>query len=249
MLRKFRAERAQYNTYYRIAAPHPSAAFTQPLGCQEKGESMRRFAYLAVAAVVGLACTVPGISSARAATTGHLAFSRTIHAEDRGRTSAYHAESDVTAAPLQHADRAESDAAGITPAQIELLNLINHARADAGLQPLHLDAALDAVATERSQDMIARHYFSHEIPGVGYVFNILDREHIGYASAGENIAMNDYLTVYSLAQTVQLTNTDLMNSPEHRANLLEPSFSAVGLGLGIERGAGRLILTEVFVQP
>lgn len=203
---------------------------------------------LVAAVAVGLACIAPGTVFAHAATAGH-AFSRAIHAEDFGRTAAQHGEENVTPTTLQRTVRDGSLATGVTPAQNELLDLINDARGDAGLQPLHLDAALNAVATARSQDMLAHHYFSHEIPGVGYVFNILDHEHIGYTSAGENIAMNNYLSVYSMAQTVQLTNTDLMNSPEHRANLLDSKFSAVGLGLGIERGSGRLILTEVFVQP
>jgi len=42
---------------------------------------------------------------------------------------------------------------------------------------------------------------------------------------------------------------DLMHSPEHRANLLEPTYTTLGLGLAVERGIAILILTEVFVQP
>ncbi len=133
-------------------------------------------------------------------------------------------------------------------ARTELLDLINAERAQAGEAPLRLDPALDAIAEARSQDMIDRHYFSHYIPGGGMVFNILDLDHIPYQMAGENIALNDYINFYSLDQTVRQTNTDLMNSPEHRANILEPRYNLLGLGLAFERGTGKLIVTEDFVQ-
>lgn len=134
-------------------------------------------------------------------------------------------------------------------AKLEMLSLINAERAHAGAHPLRLNPLLDAVAQARSQDMITRHYFSHQIPGGGMVFDILDRDHVQYQMAGENIALNNYIAFYPMARTVRQTNTDLMNSPEHRANILEPKYSEIGLGMAFEHGTGKLILTEVFVQP
>lgn len=139
--------------------------------------------------------------------------------------------------------------AGVSASMLELLDLINAERAQAGDGPLHFSSTLDAVAQARSQDMTSRHYFSHQIPGVGYVFNILDRDHVGYQMAGENIALNNYLSVYSMVETMRLTNTDLMNSPEHRANILEPKYSEIGLGMVLDTRTDDLIVTEVFVQP
>src|SRR5437763_1033873 len=80
-----------------------------------------------------------------------------------------------------------------TPATVEMLALINAERAQAGAGPLHVDATLNAVAQARSQDMIARHYFSHHIPGGGMVFDLLNRDHVAYEMAGENIALNTYI--------------------------------------------------------
>jgi uncharacterized protein YkwD len=137
---------------------------------------------------------------------------------------------------------------GLTPAKGELLGLINAERAQAGVGPLHLDATLNGIAQARSQDMIARHYFSHHMPGGGMVFDILDRDHVSYEMAGENIALNNYIDFYPLARTVRQTNTDLMNSPDHRANLLEPKYTKIGLGMAFEQSSGKLIVTEVFVQ-
>ena len=137
---------------------------------------------------------------------------------------------------------------GMTPAKVKMLALINAERAHAGARPLHVDATLNAIAQARSQDMIARHYFSHRIPGGGMVFDILDRDHVRYAMAGENIALNNYIDFYPLTQTVRQTNTDLMNSPEHRANILESKYAKIGLGMAFEKSSGKLVVTEVFVQ-
>ena len=137
---------------------------------------------------------------------------------------------------------------GLTLAKGQMLALINAERAQAGVGPLHVDATLNAIAQARSQDMIARHYFSHHMPGGGMVFDILDRDHVSYEMAGENIALNNYIDFYPMARTVRQTNTDLMNSPDHRANLLEPKYTEIGLGMAFEQSSGKLIVTEVFVQ-
>ena len=49
----------------------------------------------------------------------------------------------------------------------ELFALTNQARASAGRKALHWDGALASIARSRSQDMIERDYFSHEIAGSG----------------------------------------------------------------------------------
>jgi uncharacterized protein YkwD len=151
-----------------------------------------------------------------------------------------------------HKIGARRNASGVSAPLAEMLTLINAERAQAGDGPLHIDATLSKIAASRSQDMIAHHYFAHEIPGVPgvhLVFDLLDRAKVPYEMAGENIALNNYINFYPIAKTIEQTNTDLMNSPEHKANLLEPKYTAIGLGLTFEQGSGKLILTEVFTQP
>ena len=80
------------------------------------------------------------------------------------------------------------------------------------------------------------------------VFDILDKQHISYSMVGENIALNNYIDFYSRSKTVDQTNTDLMNSPEHRANLLEPKFTHLGLGIAFD-SSGKMITTEIFTSP
>jgi uncharacterized protein YkwD len=137
----------------------------------------------------------------------------------------------------------------ISPEKKLMLVIINSERQHAGVRPLTFDPTLNAIAQSRSLDMVDRHYFSHQIPGGGMVFDILDHHRVQYQMAGENIAMNNYIDFFSMDQTITRTNADLMNSPDHRANLLEPRYARLGLGVAFEPGTGKLILTEVFVQP
>ncbi len=139
--------------------------------------------------------------------------------------------------------------AAIVAAKGYMLGLINSERRQAGAAPLTLDRALTLIAQGRSEDMIARHYFAHQIPGGGMVFDILDRQHVPYQMAGENLALNNYIDVMPLTRTVDRTNADLMRSPEHRTNLLQPAYARIGLGMAFDQSNGRMIVTQVFVQP
>jgi len=139
--------------------------------------------------------------------------------------------------------------AAIVAAKSYMLGLINSERRQAGAAPLTLDRALTLIAQGRSEDMIARHYFAHQIPGGGIVFDILDRQRVPYQMAGENLALNNDIDVMPLTRTVDRTNADLMRSPEHRANLLQPTYARIGLGMAFDRSNGRMIVTQVFVQP
>jgi uncharacterized protein YkwD len=198
-----------------------------------------------VAVTVCLILTGSATAAARRPTAAASIPHQTIKAMDRNLGSA-----NTRGRHRQHrAVRPSAPASrGLTLAKGEMLALINAERAKAGVGPLHVDATLNAIAQARSQDMIARQYFSHHMPGGGMVFDTLDRDHVSYEMAGENIALNNYIDFYPMARTVRQTNTDLMNSPDHRANLLEPKYTEIGLGMAFEKSSGKLIVTEVFVQ-
>lgn len=110
------------------------------------------------------------------------------------------------------------------------LCLIGMARAANGVPQLRETADLDAAAQAHTDDMIARGYFGH-VGSTG--LDLLDRiVATGYAAvgdllrAGENIAAGSD----SLA-TPAATVATWMASPEHRANILDPSFTDTGLGV------------------
>jgi uncharacterized protein YkwD len=112
-----------------------------------------------------------------------------------------------------------------TPIQ-RVFTLVNQARATAGCKPLANDPHLDTAAQQHSDDMANRAYFSHTTPD-GVTF---DKREItaGYPSpGGENIAQGQ--------TSAQQVMTDWMNSPGHRANILNCAFVAIGIGLNTHR--------------
>jgi uncharacterized protein YkwD len=104
----------------------------------------------------------------------------------------------------------------------QMLELINHERTSRGLKPLEADPELVPVARAHSADMFARGYFSHYTPEGKDPFQRMKDAGIRFRTAGENLA---------LAPTLQIAHTGLMNSPGHRANILNPSFGRVGIGI------------------
>jgi uncharacterized protein YkwD len=117
----------------------------------------------------------------------------------------------------------------------------NQLRGANGLAGLSLDSTLVAIARQRAQDMASNNYFSHTTLSGGNVFNIMDAYGYSYALAGENIARNNYPT----SQSVDVAMDGFMNSPGHRANILEPQFTRVGIGVAID-ASGLIYYAVVF---
>ena len=104
----------------------------------------------------------------------------------------------------------------------EVIRLVNVERAKAGLKALTEDWELSRVARYKSQDMHDLRYFSHNSPTYGSPFDMMKAFGIRYRTAGENIAMG-YRTPAAVVQ-------GWMNSPGHRANILNASYTKIGVG-------------------
>ncbi len=163
------------------------------------------------------------------------------------------------AAPTTATAAAASPGAISTPAAVpadaaaaaQLLALTNAARTSAALPALRESAALTQLAEWRSQDMATRGYFSHDIPprlaGVcpspsDRVFCYMDRQHIQYSLAGENIGW--HTTDPTDTQQIQEM---FLASPEHRANILDASWNAMGVGV-YQANDGRTYYTVLFMD-
>jgi uncharacterized protein YkwD len=108
----------------------------------------------------------------------------------------------------------------------QVFTLVNQARAQAGCKPLVNDLRLATAAQQHSDDMANRNYFSHTTPE-GVTFDKRETA-AGYPSpGGENIAQGQ--------TTAQQVMTDWMNSPGHRANILNCSFATIGIGVNTRR--------------
>ena len=104
----------------------------------------------------------------------------------------------------------------------EVIRLTNVERAKYGLKPLTEDWELSRVARYKSQDMHDRRYFDHNSPTYGTPFQMMRAFGLSYRSAGENIAMG--------YRTPQSVVTGWMNSSGHRANILNSSYTKIGVG-------------------
>lgn len=103
-----------------------------------------------------------------------------------------------------------------------MVNLVNSERQKAGLAPLKVDLDLSRVARIKSQDMRDNNYFSHTSPTYGSPFDMMRSFGISYRTAGENIALHS---------SVESAHNGLMNSDGHRANILSPNFTHIGIGI------------------
>ena len=110
----------------------------------------------------------------------------------------------------------------LTSDEQEVFNLINQQRINNGLSALKIDAELQRVARIKAKDMVDSNYFSHTSPTYGSPFDMMKSFKISYKTAGENIAGNS-----SNSSAV----TAWMNSPGHKANILNGNFNYTGIGV------------------
>lgn len=112
--------------------------------------------------------------------------------------------------------------ATVTSFEQDVIRLVNEIRAENGLSALAYNWELGRVARFKSQDMKDNRYFSHTSPVYGSPFEMIRNFGISFKSAGENIAKG-----YATPQAVV---TGWMNSPGHRANILNKNYTQIGVG-------------------
>jgi uncharacterized protein YkwD len=121
-------------------------------------------------------------------------------------------------------------------AEQSLLTLANQSRAHAGAQPLTLDAGLSRAARLHAEKMLAERQLSHQFEGEPSLpQRLAATTHTQLDQEGENVAF-DF--------DAEKGHQHLMQSPPHRANLLNPAYNVVGLG--VVRGGDRLYIVQDF---
>jgi uncharacterized protein YkwD/uncharacterized membrane protein required for colicin V production len=120
--------------------------------------------------------------------------------------------------------------------EADMLVMINKERSQNGLKQLQADPEMAIVARKHAADMFERGYFSHYTPEGDDPFARMKNENVSFFTAGENLA---------LAQTLVMAHKGLMNSPGHRANILNPAFGRVGIGI-LDGGIYGLMITQNF---
>ena len=116
--------------------------------------------------------------------------------------------------------------------EAEFVALTNDARASRGIGRLAVHSELTAVARRWSAKMAADNRLSHNP-------NLAREVTADWEKLGENVGTGD---------NAPQIHSAFMNSPAHRANILDGDFTHVGIG--VERsGDGRIWVTEVFMRP
>ena len=104
----------------------------------------------------------------------------------------------------------------------EVVRLVNAERRKNGLSELKYNWQLSRVARYKSEDMRDKGYFSHTSPTYGTPYQMMRSFGISYRTAGENIAKGQ--------TSPEAVVKGWMNSSGHRANILNPSFTEIGVG-------------------
>ena len=121
----------------------------------------------------------------------------------------------------------------------EVFRLLNVDRAENGLEPLRCDPGLIVVARVHSEDMATRGFFAHINPDDEQPWDRLNRYGITiWNMVGENIARGN-MTPTEVEQS-------WMDSPGHRANILQTDFTHVGVG--VYRDGDDTLWTQLFAR-
>lgn len=126
----------------------------------------------------------------------------------------------------------------------DIFNLTNIERQKVGDKNLKENALLDEIAKERLDDMFAKGYFEHTSPQGISASDIAKTLGYGYLLIGENIALGKFSSGQELV-------TAWMNSEGHRANILNSSFTEIGVYAqsGNYNGSNMVIGVQIFGRP
>ena len=142
-----------------------------------------------------------------------------------------------------------ADAPAIDPSQVRanaqedtLLALVNAARAENGLGPVGFDPYTLEIARVRAADQLPAGVQLSHVDALGQLIfmNMLAEARVPYSLAGENLARGT-----DGADVVNRLHVALMNSPTHRANILDPGFSELAVGAATD-GSGRIAFAQIF---
>jgi len=122
----------------------------------------------------------------------------------------------------------------------ELVEMANKDRIAQGLKPLTISSQLVAAAEKKATDMFNNDYFAHTSPNGTTPWFWLNSVGYKYTAAGENLAKDFTESVY--------VHEAWMNSPSHRANILNKNYQDVGIAVvdGVINGQKTTLAVEFF---
>jgi uncharacterized protein YkwD len=141
----------------------------------------------------------------------------------------------VTSTSYASGSAARSSRPQAVAPETQLLEAANRDRASAGLRPLQWDMSLAAAARQHAQRMAQANTLSHQFPGEPPLQQRATQAGARFSMIAENVAE---------APSAAHLHQQWMNSPPHRANLLDPELNAVGIA--VVQSGGTLFAVEDF---
>jgi len=138
--------------------------------------------------------------------------------------------------PKPRRPEADDDTLSAREAEVLMVRLLNEDRRRHELKPLRVSGALREVARAHSRDMMVHRFFAHVSPTRGSLAKRIQAARVTLESYAENIA-----TDTSIRRAQRL----LMESPEHRKNILCGEFDVVGVGI-VRSRTGQFFITQEF---
>ncbi len=125
----------------------------------------------------------------------------------------------------------------------KVYELTNAERIKAGLTPLKYSPLLSKSATAKANDMFANNYWAHNSPQGKTPWDFFKAVNYQYSIAGENLAKDFYDTDSVMRAW--------MNSPTHRANIINPKYQEIGIGVvnGVLNGTETTLVVQHFGTP
>jgi hypothetical protein len=127
-------------------------------------------------------------------------------------------------------------AQSMSPGEKRILEELNHERVKNGLDPLAWNEQAAAAARAHTRLLVESASLSHQFPGEASLPERLGATGARFTVAAENVARTEW---------IEDVHPALMGSPGHRANILSPSYNAVGIGVIEDKG--RIFVTQDFI--
>jgi uncharacterized protein YkwD len=127
-------------------------------------------------------------------------------------------------------------------AELQLLDMTNRDRLQNGLSPLTLDPPTLSIARERAATQLDLPSLSHyDATGQLAFAELLEKSGVDYSLAGENLARSSAIDT----GVTERVEDALMQSPSHRKNILDGTFTRVSIGAATDE-TGRISFAEIF---
>lgn len=149
-----------------------------------------------------------------------------------------------TSTPVKKPTTVKSDVVEAKLSVVGIVKYTNIERTKRGLKPLVLQPTLRNSSLKKVDDMLDRQYFEHVSPQGISVADIVRDAGYQFEIVAENLALGDFGTDQKLVQA-------WMNSPTHRANILNPRFTEIGVAAanGDFKGERQWLFVQHFGKP